>query len=124
MTGKPIGSPFWQLDQQDAEKLAAVKEDFMKMDAEVIIHRSSSPFASLLHLVKKLDRSWCPFSDFRWINGMTVPDTYPRPNMMDFSARVTGCKFLCLVNLRRLLSNFYASRRHSKDCHHHSIWPL
>jgi hypothetical protein len=95
MTGKPIGSPFWQLDQQDAEKLAAVKEDFMKMDAEVIIHRSSSPFASLLHLVKKLDRSWCPFSDFRWINGMTVPDTYPRPNMMDLSARVTGCKFLC-----------------------------
>jgi hypothetical protein len=88
--GPPIALPFWRLD---AEKLAAAKADFMKMEAEGIICRSSSPWASPLHLVKKPDGSWRPCGDFRRLNNMTVPDTYPLPNMMNFSARVTGCTF-------------------------------
>jgi hypothetical protein len=32
-----------------AEKLAAAKADFMKMEAESIIRRSSSPWASILY---------------------------------------------------------------------------
>jgi hypothetical protein len=97
-TGPPIASPFRRLD---AEKLAAAKADFMKMEAEGIIRRSSSPWASPLHLVKKLDGSWRPCGDFRRLNNVTVPDTYPLSNMMDFSARVTGSKFFSKIDLRK-----------------------
>jgi hypothetical protein len=66
-TGPPIASPFRRLD---AEKLAAAKADFMKMKAESIIRRSSSPWASPLHLVKKPDRSWRPCGDFCRLNNV------------------------------------------------------
>jgi hypothetical protein len=42
-TGRPIASPFQWLD---AEKLAAAEVDNMKMEAEGIIRRSRSPWAS------------------------------------------------------------------------------
>jgi hypothetical protein len=90
MTGPPIALPFRRLD---AEKLAAAKADFMKMEAEDIIRRSSSPWASPLNLVKKLDGSWRPCSDFFRLNNINVPDTHHLPNMMGFSAEVTGCNF-------------------------------
>ncbi len=49
---------------------------------------------SLAELVlKKPDGSWRPCDDFHRLNNLTVPDTYPLPSKMDFSARVTGCKF-------------------------------
>jgi hypothetical protein len=90
--------PFRQLD---AEKLEATNVDFMKMEAEGIICWSSSPSASPLHLVKKPDGSWQPYGNFCRLNNVTVPDTYPLPNMMDFSARVTGCKFFSKIDLRK-----------------------
>jgi len=83
------------------EKLAAAKVDFMKMEAKGIIRRSSSPWASPLHLVKKPDGSWRPCGDFRCLNNVTVPETYPLPNMMDFSLRVTRCKFFSTIDLRK-----------------------
>jgi hypothetical protein len=89
-TGLPNALPFRRLG---AEKLAAAKADFMKMEAEGIIRRSSSPWASLLHLFKKPDGSWQACGNFRRLNNVTVPNIYPLPNMMDLSARVTGCKF-------------------------------
>jgi hypothetical protein len=85
-TGLPIASPFRRLD---AEKLAAVKAD-LKMEVEGIIHRSTSPWASPLHLVKKPDNSWRLCGDLCCLNSMNVPHTFPLPNMMDFYAKVTG----------------------------------
>ncbi len=87
--GPPIAWPFWELD---SEKLAAAKADFIKMKTEGIIRRYSSPWASPLHLVKKLDTPWQLCGKFRCLNNLTVLDTYPLPNMMDLSARVTRCK--------------------------------
>jgi hypothetical protein len=46
MTRPPIALPFRWLD---AEKLAAAKADFMKMEAEGIIRRSTSQWTSSLH---------------------------------------------------------------------------
>ncbi len=95
MTGPPIASPFRRLD---AEKLAAAKVDFMKMEVEGIIRWSRSLWASPLHLVKKPDGSWRSCGYFRRLNNVTVPDTYLLPN---FSARVTGCKFFSKIDLRK-----------------------
>ena len=96
--GPPIASPFRRLD---AAKLAAAKAEFAQMEKDGIIRRSCSPWASPLHLVKKPDGSWRPCGDYRRLNGVTVPDTYPLPNMMDFSARVAGCKFFSKIDLRK-----------------------
>ncbi len=69
--GPPIASPFRRLD---SEKLAAAKAEFEALERDRIIRRSSSPWASPLHMVKKPDGSWrC--CDYRRLNNVTVPDT-------------------------------------------------
>jgi hypothetical protein len=77
------------------KELAAAKADFMKMEAEGIIPWSSTSWASPLSLVKK------PYGDVCRLNNLTVPDTNPLPNMMDFSARVTGFKIFGKIDLRK-----------------------
>jgi hypothetical protein len=42
----------------DAQKLAAVKAEFVALERDGIIRLSSSPWASPLHMVKKPDGSW------------------------------------------------------------------
>ncbi len=87
MKGPPIASKFRRLD---TEKLQAAKAEFEQLEREGIVQRSTSPWASPLHMVMKKDGSWRPCGDFCRLNLVTEPDTYPRPNMLDFSARVAG----------------------------------
>jgi hypothetical protein len=96
--GPPIVSPFRQLD---AEKLAAAKAEFAALERDGIIRRSSSPWASPLHMVKKPDGSWRCCGNYRRLNNVTVLDTYPLPNMMDFSSRVAGCSIFTTIDLRK-----------------------
>jgi hypothetical protein len=79
MKGLPIASKFRRLD---AEKLQAAKAEFEQLEREGIVQRSTSPWASL--------------------NLVTEPDTYPLPNMLDFSARVAGCKVFSKIDLRKV----------------------
>jgi hypothetical protein len=96
--GPPVASPFRRLDP---EKLAAAKAEFATLERDGIVRRSNSPWASPLHMVRKADGSWRPCGDYRRLNGVTVPDTYPLPNMMDFTARMSGCQFFSKVDLRK-----------------------
>jgi Reverse transcriptase (RNA-dependent DNA polymerase) len=98
MEGPPIASPFRRLD---TEKLAAAKAEFAALERDGIVRRSESPWSSPLHMVRKADGSWRPCGDYRRLNGVTVPGTYPLPNMMDFSARVGGCKIFSKIDLRK-----------------------
>lgn len=43
------------------------------------VHRSSNPWASPLHTVRKSDGFWCPCRDYRRYN-VTLPDRYPVPH--------------------------------------------
>jgi transposase InsO family protein len=97
-TGPPISSKFRRLD---GEKLAAAKEEFSKMEAEGIVRRSTSPWASPLHMVQKPDGSWRPCGDFRRLNLVTQVDSYPLPNMLDFSANVANCRWFSKIDLRK-----------------------
>jgi hypothetical protein len=90
-------SPFHWLDGQ---KLAVVKAEFAALERDKIIWWSSSPWVSPLHMVKKPDGYWrC--GDYRRLINVTVPDTYPLPNMMDFSSRVAGCSIFSKIDFRK-----------------------
>jgi len=97
-SGPPLASPFRRLD---AEKLAAAKAEFAALEKDGIVRRSNSPWASPLHMVPKADGTWRPCGDYRRLNGITVPDSYPLPNMMDFVARLEGCTVFSKVDLRK-----------------------
>ncbi len=85
----------------DAEKLPAAKAEFDSMERDGIIRRSSSPWATPLHMVKKKDGSWHPCGDFRRLNLVTMLDSYPMPNILDFASKVAGCSFFSKVDLRK-----------------------
>jgi hypothetical protein len=52
-----------------------------------------------------------PGGDFCRLN-VTVPDTYPLPNMMDFSARIAGCQIFTKIDLRK---DYYQIFMHPAD---------
>ncbi len=82
------------------------------MERDGIIRRLSSPWRSPLHLVKKLDGTWRCFGDYRRLNNVTVPDTYPLPNMMDFSSRVAGGSIFTKIDLCK---GYYQISMHPAD---------
>jgi hypothetical protein len=97
-TGPPIAARFRRLD---GAKLEAAKAEFRQLEAYGIIQRSTSPWASPLHMVQKKDCSWRPCGDFRRLNVVTEPDVYPLPNMMDFAAKAAGCTVFSKIDLRK-----------------------
>jgi hypothetical protein len=96
--GPPLACRFRRLD---GEKLASAKKEFLQMERDGIIRRSDSPWSSPLHMVQKPDGSWRPCGDYRRLNLVTVTDSYPLPNMLDFSERIAGCKIFSKVDLRK-----------------------
>jgi hypothetical protein len=97
-SGPPIASCFRRLE---GYKLEAARCEFEAMESEGIIERSTSPWASPLHLVPKKDGTWRPCGDFRRLNLVTEADVYPLPNMLDFSDRLSGCTVFSKIDLRK-----------------------
>jgi len=83
----------------DPAKLKAAKEEFSQLEKQGIVRRSSSQWASPLHMVKKPDGSWRPCGDFRLLNGATQPDRYTCPNLGDLTARLDSCKVFSKLDL-------------------------
>jgi hypothetical protein len=108
-TGPPIAAKFRRLD---GEKLAAARAEFEKMEADGVVRRSTSPWASPLHMVEKADGGWRPCGDFRRLNLVTKPDSYPLPNMMDFAAKAEGCTVFSKIDLRK---GYFQIPMHSAD---------
>ncbi len=95
-SGPPIASRFWRLE---GAKLEAARKEFEAMEIDGIVQRSTSPWASPLHMVPKKDGSWRPCRDFRRLNLVTEADMYPLPNKLDFSDTITGCTVFSKIDL-------------------------
>lgn len=96
-TGPPVTARFRRLD---SSKLAAAKKIFADWEKCGIVRRSSSAWASPLHMVAKKDGSWRPCGDFRRLNNVTSADKYPVPNMGDFTGQIEGCSIFSTLDLK------------------------
>ncbi len=100
--GPPITSKFRRLNP---EKLQAAKAEFEQLEREGIVQRSTSPWASPLHMVMKKDETWWPCGDFRDDGARHVPS----PQHAGFSAR---CKVFSKIDLRK---GYYQIPMHPVD---------
>ena len=99
-----LGGPASKYRRLDAEKLAVAEEEFRSLEKQVIIHRSSSSWASPLHMVKKVDGSWRPCSGFRWLNLQTEPDRYPVQNIAELTTKLHGARVFSKFRLEKRLT--------------------
>jgi hypothetical protein len=52
-------------------------------------------------MVRKADWTWRPCGDFRRLNMVTVANSYPLPNMLDFAGNAAGCTIFSKIDLRK-----------------------
>jgi len=96
--GPPVASRVRRLSP---EKLSIAQAEFKEMEEMGIVRRSTSPWASPLHMVPKSNGEWRPCGDYRRLNQRTVPDKYPIPFLMDCTAKVSGCSIFSKIDLIR-----------------------
>ena len=69
------------------------------MESSGVIRRSSSPWASAIHVVTKSDGSFRPCGDYRALNAITIHDSYPMPLITDIMNRLAGSTCFSKVDL-------------------------
>ena len=90
--------------KQHAYRVNSVKRALMKQEAEYLLRHgfarpSSSPWSSPCLVGTKPDGSPRFITDFRKVNNVTVPDSYPLPRMEDCVDNLGTAKFVSKLDL-------------------------
>jgi len=83
------------------ERRLSAEKEFLELESQGIIRRSSSPWASALQIVVKKDGSLRCCGDYRRVNKVTVPDAYPMPLLSDILHRFSGCTVFSTLDLAK-----------------------
>ena len=89
---QPLRRVFFAVRQEVAQQLA-------KMQDEGVIQPSSSPWASAIVLVLKKDGSLRICVDYRHLNSVTKPDTFPLPRIDDQLDQLGSAKYFTTLDL-------------------------
>ena len=70
------------------------------LKAGVVSHSAGSPWAALLHMVKKPGTdSWRPCGDYRNLNLRTITDSYVIPNLHSLNFQLKGKQVFSRLDL-------------------------
>ena len=95
--GPPLRQPYRrQTPAVLREEMAQVQQ----MLARCVIRPSSSPWASLVAMVKKKDGSLRFCVDFRQLNASTIKDTHPLPRINDLLDALHGARWFSTLDLK------------------------
>ena len=87
-------------------KREAVGKEFIELENQGIIRRSSSAWASPIHVVTKKDGSFRPCGDYRNLNAETIHDSYPMPLIKDIISRFSGSTCFSTIDLSKAYHQF------------------
>ena len=92
--------------RQAAYRVNPAKKEIMKKEVDFLLANnlaepSKSPWASPCLLVPKSDTSWRFCTDFRKINRMTIPDSFPLPLIEDLIDAIGESKFVTTLDLQK-----------------------
>ena len=99
----------WPYRYSPQQKLE-IEKQITEMLQKGVIQYSSSPFASLVLLVKKKDGTWRFCVDYRALNSITVKDK--SPIVEELIDKLHGAKFFNKLDLR---AGYHQIRVHPND---------
>ena len=78
-----------------------MRKDFLELEKQGIVRRSTSPWSSPLLVLKKPDGSYRSCGDYRRLNNVTVKDRYNLPLLRDFQHLLAGKKVFSSIDLTK-----------------------
>ena len=81
------------------EKLEEATKAFWQMEEMGLCQKTSSPWASPLHFVRKNGSTWRPWGDYCCFSMITKPDHYLLPNIADVTSNLHRARIFSKLNL-------------------------